>query len=62
MKRWSPLTGLVAGFYSLFGLSTVLARLFTGWPLSHLASYLIISFGAGIIGACSGWILADRKI
>lgn len=26
MRRWNALTGLVAGFYSLLGLSTVLTR------------------------------------
>lgn len=62
MRRWDSLTGLVAGFYSMFGLSIVLTRSFTGWTPSHLDSYLIISFGSGTIGACGGWILADRKL
>lgn len=55
------MTGLVAGFYVLFGLSIVLTRSLTGWTPSHLDAYLAIGSGAGIIGAGGGWILADRK-
>lgn len=61
MVRCSPLTGMVAGFYTLFALSVVVTRSLTDWNPSHLDAYLAFGFGAGLCGALGGWILTHQK-
>jgi hypothetical protein len=61
MASYSPLTGIAAGFYTLFGLSVVVMHSFTDWNTSHLGAYLRVGFGADLCGAVEGWILAHQK-
>ena len=56
--RPNSLTGIVIGFYSLFGTGIVLTRAFTGWSPAQIGGYLAVGFGAGAFGAFAGWLVS----